>query len=244
MKKSTQKLGILVLAAMLTSGCVPLALGAAAGTAGGYYWAEDASNPQKIAETQRRKGIEGTPEHAMLAAAPPAPIVLKSPEEDRKMQLDIAARILANGLSPLASLQVFVDGGRVILTGTLPNRAVADRAYLLAQQTQGVKEIVSNIYIIESETKPVGDGKPLEYKPSFMQSPVAQIEPQPQPNQVPPQQQYFILTPAPSMPVQEPMPMPMQQFAPVIPQQVPQQQMQPAPLPEAKFDPFFQVKPN
>ncbi len=77
-------------------------------------------------------------------------------EVDQKVQYQINRELLSGELTQVVAVQIDVRDGIVSLYGTVPSQAVADRAFNLARATTGVKQVISNLVIVEMEVSPTG----------------------------------------------------------------------------------------
>jgi hypothetical protein len=219
-KNLSSKLSILALATLTLpfSGCVPLSVGAVAGTGAGYYLRGNIEEEKRKEVMQAADKVKRENETELKR--------LRGSDIDRRMQQDISTRMLSGGLTQVFSVQASVTNGRAVLSGTVPSRRVADRAVQIAQQTPGVKEVISNLYVVESEITPIGETQPIPHtallkqpmiqKYTFERGEKPQLEqaaPVTAPRNIPDQQMR-----APQQPQQQmQIPMQYQQAAPQIP---------------------------
>ncbi len=113
---------------------------------------------------------------------------------DERLTATLNQQYLGGGLTRILSVNTQIQNGVVTLYGNVPNEVVADRAVEIARRTNGVRDVISKLTIVEMEVTPVTQAQSPAFHLPKTTSPTAAAAPTPTPLPVP----IMAATPAPA----------------------------------------------
>lgn len=167
---------VIVILSLPLAGC--FTLGLAAGAGGAYVASKEFEKSQ---EKQKRAAEKDA---VRSARAEWERERSKSSGADAKTAAIINARLLGGELTKVITIHTLVRSGVVTLFGNVPSQKVAERAIEVARSMPGVKEVRSNLVVVEMQIIPVNPGASF---PDFGPANTEQFE-QPPPELQPAQQ--------------------------------------------------------